>query len=121
MEPPPSLPKAIAPMPAASEAPAPPEEPPGVWSIFQGLRVTPHNAVSVMPFQPNSLVVVLPRMTAPASFSRATAGRRSVHDVGGGGGRPHPVGEPDHVDDVLDGDRYAVEWAERPARPPAVR
>ena len=40
-EPPPSLPCAAGTMPAATAAPAPPEEPPGVRSGSQGLRVGP--------------------------------------------------------------------------------
>src|SRR4051794_25968729 len=58
IEPPPSVPTASAPMPAATAAAAPPEEPPGVLSIFQGLRVMPVSGLSVTPFQPNSGVVV---------------------------------------------------------------
>ena len=54
IEPPPSLPIAKGAMPDASAAEAPPEEPPGVFSRFHGLRVAPLNALSVSPFQPNS-------------------------------------------------------------------
>ena len=64
-------------MPAASAAAEPPLDPPGVVSVFQGLRVTPHSGESVTPFQPNSDMVVLPRMTAPCSRARATAGASS--------------------------------------------
>ena len=74
IEPPPSPPVARAQKPAARAAAAPPEEPPGVHSVFQGLRVMPVNGLSVMPFQPNSGVVVLPRKTAPCSRRRATMG-----------------------------------------------
>ena len=49
-----------APIPAAAAAEAPPLEPPGVFALFQGLRVVPVKALSVTPFQPNSGVVVLP-------------------------------------------------------------
>ena len=41
MDPPPSLAWATGNMPAAVAAPAPPLDPPGVWSRFQGLRVMP--------------------------------------------------------------------------------
>jgi len=42
--------------------------------VFQGLRVTPCNGVSVTPLWPNSELVVCANTTAPASRSRATAG-----------------------------------------------
>ena len=54
-------------MPAASAAAEPPLEPPGVVAVFHGLRVIPDSGLSVTPFQPNSGVVVLPRMIAPCS------------------------------------------------------
>ena len=41
-------------MPAATAAAAPPEDPPGVFAGFHGLRVTPVSGLSVTPFQPNS-------------------------------------------------------------------
>ena len=41
MEPPPSLALAAGTMPEATAAAAPPEEPPGLWSGFQGLCVGP--------------------------------------------------------------------------------
>src|SRR3954471_9676047 len=74
IDPPPSVPMASGPIPEASAAAAPPEEPPGVLSGFHGLRVMPVSGLSVTPFQPNSGVVVLPRNRAPFSRSRATAG-----------------------------------------------
>ena len=77
IDPPPSLPKAIGPMPAATHAAAPPLDPPGLMRRFHGLRVTPKSGPSVSAFQPNSGVVVLPRITAPASRSRATQGASS--------------------------------------------
>src|SRR3954469_12298464 len=49
MEPPPSVPRASGPIPEASAAAAPPEEPPGVLSLFQGLRVMPVSGLSVTP------------------------------------------------------------------------
>ncbi len=64
---------------AATAAPDPPDDPPGVLSRFHGLRVTPVNGESVEPFQPNSGVVVLPIKIAPTSFSRATVGASSSH------------------------------------------
>ena len=44
---------------------------------FHGLRVMPCSGQSPGDFQPNSVVVVLPRMTAPAAFSPATIGASS--------------------------------------------
>ncbi len=64
-------------MPAATATAAPPLEPPGVRSGFQGLRVIPVSGLSVRPFQPNSGVVVLPISTAPCSRRRATQGASS--------------------------------------------
>src|SRR3990170_8315129 len=60
IEPPPAVPTASGPMPEATAAAAPPEEPPGVFAVFHGLRVMPVSGLSVTPFQPNSGVVVLP-------------------------------------------------------------
>src|SRR5260370_32728961 len=73
-EPPPSVPIANGPRPAATAAPAPPDEPPGVRSRFQGLRVTPFKGVSVTPLWPNSEDVLCAKTIAPASRRRATAG-----------------------------------------------
>ena len=73
-EPPPSVPMAIGPRPAATAAPAPPEEPPGVRSVFQGLRVMPCRGESVTPLWPYSELVLWANTMAPASRSRATAG-----------------------------------------------
>ena len=83
-----------------------------------GLRVTPVSGLSVTPFQPNSGVVVLPTSTAPCSRSRATAGASSSHgcvrvDRVRAAQRRPAAGEQD----VLDGDRHAVEQAVRLAAP----
>src|SRR5476651_1617250 len=61
-------------MPEATAAPAPPEEPPGVRSMFQGLRVSPCSGESVTGLWPNSELVVWAKTMAPASRRRATAG-----------------------------------------------
>src|SRR3989441_8404824 len=73
MDPPPSVPRPSGPRPAATAAAAPPLEPPGVSARFQGLRVIPNSGLSVTALWPNSDVVVLPVMTAPAARRRATA------------------------------------------------
>ena len=74
IEPPPSVPNANGVMPAATEATAPALDPPGVFAIFQGLRVMPVSGLSPTGLQPNSLVVVLPIKIAPAALARSTAG-----------------------------------------------
>src|SRR5215813_10085327 len=76
-EPPPSVPMAIGPRPAATAAPAPPDEPPGVRSSFHGLRVIPFRGESVTALWPYSGLVFWANTSAPASRSRATAGASS--------------------------------------------
>src|SRR5712691_7103817 len=73
IEPPPSLPTASGPIPAATWAAAPPDEPPGVHSRFHGLRVVPKTKLSVANLQPYSGVLVLPRMGQPAARKRSTS------------------------------------------------
>src|SRR5260370_69705 len=80
-EPPPSVPMAIGPSPAATAAPAPPEEPPGVRSRFHGLRVMPFRGESVTPLWPYSELVLWAKTMAPASRSRATAGASASPSV----------------------------------------
>src|SRR6267378_539546 len=58
MEPPPSVPMWSGAIPAASAAPAPPDEPPGVRSGFHGLRVMPFRGESVTPLWPYSELVL---------------------------------------------------------------
>ncbi|MCZ7535334.1 MAG: hypothetical protein M5T61_04915 [Acidimicrobiia bacterium] len=70
IEPPPSLPVQMGMIPAATAAAEPPEEPPGVRSTFQGLRVTPWMCERVQFVAPNSGEVVLPTTTAPAARRR---------------------------------------------------
>src|SRR2546429_7292090 len=72
IEPPPSVPMARGARPAATAAPAPPDEPPGVWPRLHGFRVTPNRRLSVTPTQPNVGVLVLPSMIRPAAFKRLT-------------------------------------------------
>ncbi len=74
IEPPPSVPRWIAPMPRIAAATAPLDEPPGVLRVSHGLRVIPVNGLSPTAFQPNSGIAVLPMTIAPCSRSRATAG-----------------------------------------------
>ncbi len=79
IEPPPSVPTASGPSPAASAAAAPPLLPPGLRSRFHGFRVMPVSGLSVTNLWPSSGVVVFPRITAPCSRRRATAGASSSH------------------------------------------
>lgn len=65
-------------IPAASAAPAPPEEPPGEYSVFHGLRVTPQTFEWVKPAIENSGVAVRAWTIAPASSSRSMIGAFSV-------------------------------------------
>src|SRR5690625_5290256 len=67
IEPPASLARCMSPRLRWAATPAPPEDPPGVSERSQGLRVIPCKGESVTAFQPNSELVVLPIMIAPAS------------------------------------------------------
>src|SRR5262245_36570154 len=75
----PSVPTESGPMPAATAAAVPPDEPPGVLLKFHGLRLMPVRGELVSPLQPNSGVLVLPSSTAPASRNRAVAGASPSH------------------------------------------
>ena len=72
IDPPPSAACAIGAIPAATAAPAPPDDPPGVRSGSHGLRVIPSASLSVKLMAPNSEVVVLPSSTKPASTNCRT-------------------------------------------------
>ena len=69
MEPPVSLPKAAAVIPAETAAPDPPLEPPGIRPVSQGLEAGGDSTP-----QASSWVVVLPTITAPAARRRSTTG-----------------------------------------------
>src|SRR5436305_1568372 len=89
VEPPPSLDVAKGTMPAAIAAAEPPEDPPGVHSGFQGLRVTPSAGLAVYANVPNSGAAVLPRGIAPAARSRSTCKASRAT-----GGRPRYQRDP---------------------------
>ncbi len=72
-EPIPSLPSAIGTIPAATAAALPPEEPPAVREVSQGLRAVPRTP-SEVPKTQSSGTLVRPTTTAPAARSRATVG-----------------------------------------------
>ena len=57
--------------PAATAAPEPLLEPPGMWSGFHGLRAGSKRLVGGPP-RANSCIASLPSSTVPAAFSRAT-------------------------------------------------
>src|SRR4051794_26862258 len=61
-------------MPTATDAPAPPLEPPGVRVLSHGLTVAPRSALSVCQRIENAGVFVRPITIAPARFQLATGG-----------------------------------------------
>ena len=77
-----------------------------------GLRVMPVSGELVSPLQPNSGVVVLPRITAPASRRRAVAGASTSHGPSAVDGARAAPGRPALGEDqVLDRHGHAVELA----------
>src|SRR5204863_9275217 len=59
-------------MPHATAAAAPPDEPPLVFERSYGLRVAPNTLLKVCDPAPNSGVLVLPSVIAPAARNRST-------------------------------------------------
>src|SRR6478609_4290214 len=94
IEPPPSLAPAAGTMPAATAAPEPPDEPPGVRVTSHGLRDGPHSSGSVTPLAPNSGVLVLPNTTSPASRKRRVTRACSVATSWARARDPPDVGKP---------------------------
>ena len=115
-DPAPSLPMAAGPRPAATAAAAPPLEPPAVRSSRHGLRAGPLTLLPESPFQPNSLVVVLPRSGAPASRSRSEVGRVELGNPVRQQQRPDRGAHTASDDHVLDRDRNTAERATGTAR-----
>ena len=74
----PSEPIAAATSPAATAAALPPDDPPGVCLRDHGLKVWPKAGPLVNGHWPNSQVLVLPTMTAPAARSRRTTSESPV-------------------------------------------
>jgi hypothetical protein len=89
-----SLPWAIAPMPVATEAAAPPLEPPGVRPASQGLSVRPWRSFSVNQRIEKAGVFVRPITTAPARFRFATIGASTVATTSLKATTPLSVGQP---------------------------
>src|SRR5262249_57659175 len=73
-----SVPCAIGSMPLATAAAEPPEDPAGLNAGFHGLRVAPKTGLTVFAPVPNSGVLVLARMIAPAALSRFTTSASSA-------------------------------------------
>ena len=71
-EPPKSVPCARGTIPVATATAEPPEEPPDVSATSKGLRVGPQRRFVQTAPKPNSGVLVLPMITAPACRSLAT-------------------------------------------------
>ena len=94
IEPPPSLAPATGRIPAATAAAAPPEEPPGVRPRSQGLRAGPNSSGSVIPLAPNSGVLVLPKITRPASSQRWTTVAWAAAGMFASEREPQLVGSP---------------------------
>jgi hypothetical protein len=65
-------------MPLATAAAAPPEEPPGVRERSYGFKVWPKTLLKVLLPAPNSGVLVLPSVMAPAAFRRSTMSASSL-------------------------------------------
>src|SRR4029453_9732571 len=79
IDPPPSVPMASGPSPAATAALEPPLEPPGGRSVFPGFWGAPHpGVVGGGPPRPRGRFFFLPSGIPPAAFMRATIGASSV-------------------------------------------
>src|ERR1700720_3500264 len=88
IEQPKSVPWASGTMPVATATADPPEEPAGLNSGFQGLRVTPNTSLKVLAPAANSGVLVLPSTMAPADFNRRTTSASSVGTLSLNSGEP---------------------------------
>src|SRR6478736_9011035 len=93
-EPPMSLPCAIVPIPAATAAPAPPDEPPHVMSGSHGFSVNPCSGFSVKPRNENSGVLVRPMTIAPAFLRLRTTGASDGATRSLFAGTPLKLGRP---------------------------
>ena len=92
-------------MPAATAAAEPEDEPPG--RAFRIVRIARRTRAEKV----NSVVTVLPMITAPASRSRVTAVQSRIGLRPLSNGEPHSVRIIGDVEDVLDRDRDAVQRA----------
>src|SRR5271168_4573665 len=80
------VPSAALTMPAATAAAEPLDDPPGVCAVFHGLRV-PRGSEAA-----NSVVTVLPKITAPASRSARTLAASFSERQPANSGEPISVG-----------------------------
>src|ERR1700724_3255617 len=80
------VPSAVLTIPTATAAAEPLDEPPGVWATFHGLRV-PRGSDAA-----NSVVTVLPMMTAPASRNARTQAASCCERQPAYSGEPISVG-----------------------------
>ena len=78
IDPPPSPACAKGTMRAATAAPEPPLEPPGVCHRCQGLRQGPRNSGSVTPMMPSSGVLVRPMTISPEPLKRRTSSQSAL-------------------------------------------
>src|SRR5580704_7913458 len=82
------VPSASGTRPAATAAAEPLLEPPGVWPGARGLPVGPGENIA------NSVVAVLPAISAPAALSLRTASASAPASTRGGSAEPAVVGRP---------------------------
>ena len=80
--------------PEATVAAEPELEPPGFRDASHGLRVMPVSGELPVPFQPNSGMVVLPTITAPAARTRSIIGAFSVAGASDAVREPRETGCP---------------------------
>ena len=73
-----SLPSSSEVSPAATAAAAPPDDPPAVRVRSHGLLVSPYTSLNVWKSPAYSGVLDLPKIMAPAAFSRPTASASTV-------------------------------------------
>jgi hypothetical protein len=81
-------------MRAATAAAEPPLDPPVLCASDQGLRVVPVNNGSVVGSDPNSGVLVLPKMRRPARFNRSVTSLSPVAGLVLKSRDPAEVGTP---------------------------
>ena len=94
IDPPASEPSAMGTAPAATVAAEPELDPPGFRERSRGFRVMPVSGELPVPFQPNSGMVVLPTITAPAAKTRSIVGAFSVTGASDAVREPRETGCP---------------------------
>ena len=103
------VPRAAGTKPAATAAAEPLDDPPGVWSGFQGLRVFPGKRKA------HSVVTVFPRTKPPCASSELDHPGRPGRDMAGKGGGTHLRGNAGGGIDVLHPQGNPLERSGRPA------